>query len=156
MGRKKAMQHGVCVFQQSGINWCWGPDPCRRSQLTGCHLEEPSATAHPYWLLTLWVLCSCWIQHRLWKDPPPPCPLFSVQMKYWWEALAPFFFIYSFTHSLSLSVSLSPWVFWLDSLGPSILFIITFSVLVILVQSSGRWWGKRQVHCLICVCGFVC
>lgn len=66
----------------------------------------------------------------------------------------PFFylFIYSFTHCRSGSLTR---FFCLYSPGPSILFIITFCILVFLVQSSSRWWRKRQ--CIVClVCVYVC
>lgn len=65
----------------------------------------PPLTHIDFWLCGFYVHAEFSTDSE--KTPPPPCPLFSVQMKYWWEALAPFFFIYSFTHSLSLCLSLS-------------------------------------------------
>lgn len=67
----------------------------------------------------------------------------------------PFFsFIFSLIPALAPSLSLSSLLFCLYSPGPSVVFTITFSVLVFLVQSSSRW--RRKGQCTVCfVCRFV-
>ncbi len=141
-----------CVLTESaGINWCWGPaDPCRRSSLTECRLEKLFATNRR-------VLCCCWIQHSLWRDPSAPAnPFVFSANEILMRGPGPIFF-HLFLHSFPLWLPLSLpccFAFILDALLSCLSSLSLFLFFWCNLQADG---GKKDNALFaLCVCAFVC